>query len=32
MGISHAQWREGRIVREWILIDEVALAMQVLSA
>jgi predicted ester cyclase len=32
MGISHAQWREGRIVREWILIDEVALAMQLLSA
>ena len=32
MGISHAQWRSGFIVREWILIDEVALAMQLLSA
>ncbi len=32
MGISHAQWRREFIVREWILIDEVALAMQLLSA
>ncbi len=32
MGISHAQWRDGRILREWVLVDEVALAMQLLSA
>jgi predicted ester cyclase len=31
MGISHSQWKNGLIVREWILIDEVALAMQLLS-
>jgi predicted ester cyclase len=31
MGISHAEWRDGRVLREWVLIDEVALAMQILS-
>ncbi len=32
MGISHAQWRDGRVLNEWVLIDEIALAMQRLSA
>lgn len=32
LGISHAELEQGRIVREWILIDDVALWMQVLAA
>ncbi len=32
MGITHLEMRNGRISREWLLLDEVALWMQVLSA
>ena len=32
LGISHAELEQGRVVREWVLIDDVALWMQVLSA
>jgi predicted ester cyclase len=32
LGISHAEVEAGRVVREWILIDDVALWMQVLHA
>jgi predicted ester cyclase len=32
MGISHADVQDGRVLREWLLIDDVALWMQVLSA
>jgi predicted ester cyclase len=31
MAIAHAEVRDGKIVREWMLIDEIALWMQVLS-
>ena len=31
MGISHAEFAAGRILREWLLIDEVAVWMQVLA-
>ncbi len=31
LGISHAEVEDGRVVREWILIDDVALWMQVLQ-
>jgi hypothetical protein len=31
MGISHAEFAGERIVREWLLIDEVAVWMQVLA-
>lgn len=31
MGINHAEFVNGRVLREWVLIDEVALWMQVLS-
>lgn len=31
LGIVHAEFIQGRLVREWILIDDVALWMQVLS-
>ena len=31
LGISHAEVFEGRILREWVLVDEVALWMQLLS-
>ena len=31
MGICHAEAEQGRIVREWVLIDDVALWMQVLD-
>ena len=32
MGINHAEFFRGRILREWVLIDEVALWMQILQA
>ena len=32
LGISHAEVEDGRIVREWIVFDDVALWMQVLQA
>ena len=32
LGISYAEVFEGRILREWVLVDEVALWMQLLSA
>jgi predicted ester cyclase len=31
MGISHAEFAAGRILREWLLIDDVALWMQILA-
>lgn len=31
LGISHAEFVSGRIVREWILVDEVAVWMQILA-
>ena len=31
MGINHVEFFRGRVLREWVLIDEVALWMQVLS-
>ena len=31
MGISHADVEQGRILREWVLMDDVAIWMQVLS-
>ncbi len=31
LGISHAEWEQDRVVREWILIDDVAVWMQVLD-
>ena len=31
LGISHAEFVDGRIVREWLLIDDVALWMQILA-
>ena len=31
LGISHADVMQGRVVREWVLIDEVALWMQILQ-
>jgi hypothetical protein len=30
MGIVHAELVQGRVLREWVLIDDVALWMQVL--
>lgn len=32
LGISHAEFQAGRLLREWVLIDDVALWMQVLQA
>ena len=32
MGISHAEWHKGKVLREWVLIDEVALWMQILNS
>ena len=32
MGISHAEVEQGRVVREWVLVDDVAVWMQVLQA
>lgn len=32
MGICHAEFSEGRLMREWVLVDEVAIWMQVLQA
>jgi len=32
MGINHAEIVNGRVLREWVLVDEVALWMQVLTA
>jgi predicted ester cyclase len=32
MGINHAEFFNGRVLREWLLIDDVALWMQVLTA
>jgi hypothetical protein len=31
MGISHAEFANGRVLREWLLVDEVAIWMQVLA-
>ena len=31
LGISHAEFEAGQLVREWVLIDDVAVWMQVLS-
>ena len=31
LGITHAEIVDGRVLREWILVDEIALWMQVLS-
>ena len=31
MGISHAEFANGRLLREWLLVDEVAIWMQVLA-
>ena len=32
MGINHAEFLDGHVLREWVLIDDVAIWMQVLSA
>ncbi len=32
LGISHAEVEQGRVVREWVLIDDIALWMQILQA
>ena len=32
LGICHAEFEAGRLLREWVLIDEVAVWMQILSA
>ena len=32
MGINHVEWLNGKVLREWVLIDEVAIWMQVLAA
>ena len=32
LGISHADWHEGQVLREWVLIDDVAVWMQILAA
>lgn len=31
MGINHAEFREGRVIREWVLVDDIAVWMQVLA-
>jgi hypothetical protein len=31
MGIVHAELVQGRVLREWVLIDDVAIWMQVLT-
>ena len=31
LGIVHAEFYQGRVIREWVLVDEVALWMQILS-
>lgn len=31
MGINHAEFRRGMVLREWVLVDEVALWMQILA-
>jgi hypothetical protein len=31
MGINHAELVHGRVLREWALVDEVALWMQILT-
>ena len=31
MGINHAEFFRGRVLREWVLVDDVALWMQVLD-
>jgi predicted ester cyclase len=31
LGITHAEWEQDRVVREWILVDDVAVWMQVLD-
>ena len=31
LGIVHAEFYQGRVIREWVLLDEVALWMQILS-
>lgn len=32
LGIVHAEFRDGRVIRQWVLLDEVAIWMQILSA
>ena len=32
MGINHVEFFRGRVMREWVLVDDVALWMQVLGA
>ena len=32
MGINHAEFFNGRVLREWVLVDDIALWMQVLTA
>jgi predicted ester cyclase len=32
LGINHAEFRDGKVIREWVLIDDIALWMQILAA
>ena len=32
LGIVHAEFRDGRVIRQWVLLDEVAIWMQILNA
>ena len=32
LGIVHAEFARGRVIREWVLLDEVAIWMQILDA
>ncbi len=32
LGIVHAEFRDGRVIRQWVLLDDVAIWMQILSA
>jgi hypothetical protein len=32
MGINHVEFHRGRVLREWVLVDEIALWMQVLAS
>lgn len=32
LGISHADWENGQVLREWVQIDDVAVWMQILAA
>ena len=31
LGINHAEFFQGRVLREWVLMDDIALWMQVLA-